>query len=106
VVFAAGFPNLLMAMGPHAGLSNYTRTAEYSVEWIADVIRFANERGLTRLDATPAAVDAWTEHVLALGEGQLVNEIASYVGGSMIGRPRRPWAMIEASDVAALRICG
>ena len=44
-VFAAGFPNLLMAMGPHAGLSNYTRTAEYSVEWVASVIRFATEIG-------------------------------------------------------------
>ena len=76
-----GFPNLLMAMGPHAGLSNYTRTAEYSVEWIADVIRFANERGLTRIDAPPAAVDAWTEHVLALGEGLLMNEVASWMTG-------------------------
>ena len=80
-VFATGFPNLLMAMGPHAGLSNYTRTAEYSVEWIAGVIRFANERGLTRIDATPAAVDAWTEHVLALGEGLLMNEVASWMTG-------------------------
>jgi len=42
-VFAAGFPNLLMAMGPHAGLSNYTRTAEYSVDWVTGVMRFAIE---------------------------------------------------------------
>ena len=31
-VLVEGFPNLLMAMGPHAGLGNCTRTAEYSVE--------------------------------------------------------------------------
>jgi len=48
----AGFPNFLMAMGPHAGLSNYTRTAEYSVEWVTGVIRFASERGLGRIEAT------------------------------------------------------
>ena len=52
---STGFPNLLMAMGPHAGLSNYTRTAEYSVEWVTGVIRFATERGLTRIEATPPA---------------------------------------------------
>ena len=45
-VLVEGFPNLLMAMGPHAGLGNYTRTAEYSVEWVTGLIRFATERGL------------------------------------------------------------
>jgi cation diffusion facilitator CzcD-associated flavoprotein CzcO len=80
-VFAAGFPNLLMAMGPHAGLSNYTRTAEYSVEWITGVISFAIERGLTRIDATPAAVAEWTEHVFALGQGLLMNEVGSWMTG-------------------------
>ncbi|HUN43995.1 MAG TPA: NAD(P)/FAD-dependent oxidoreductase [Acetobacteraceae bacterium] len=80
-VFVEGFPNLLMAMGPHAGLGNYTRTAEYSVEWVTDVIRFATERGLTRIEATATGVEEWTDHVLALGEGQLMNEIGSWMTG-------------------------
>ena len=80
-VFVEGFPNLLMAMGPHAGLGNYTRAAEYSVEWVTGVIRFASERGLTRVEATAAAVAEWTDHVLALGQGQLMNEIGSWMTG-------------------------
>ena len=80
-VFVKGFPNMLMAMGPHAGLSNYTRTAEYSVEWVTDVIRYAAERGLTRIEATVAGVREWTDHVLALGEGLLANEIGSWMTG-------------------------
>ena len=76
-----GFPNMLMAMGPHAGLSNYTRTAEYSVEWVTGVIRFATERGLTRIEATPSGVNEWTDHVLALGQGQLMNEVGSWMTG-------------------------
>jgi hypothetical protein len=40
-VLVEGFPNMLMAIGPHAGLGNYTRTAEYSVEWVTGLIRFA-----------------------------------------------------------------
>ena len=80
-VFAAGFPNLLMTMGPHAGLSNYTRTAEYSVEWVTGVIRFATERGLTRLETTQSAVDEWTAHVHDLGQGQLMNEVGSWMTG-------------------------
>ena len=80
-VFVTGFPNMLMAMGPHAGLSNYTRTAEYSVEWVTGVIKFATERRLTRVEAPPAAVDEWTDHVMALGEGLLMNEIGSWMTG-------------------------
>ena len=80
-VFVEGFPNMLMAMGPHAGLGNYTRTAEYSVEWVTGVIRFATERGLTRIEATAAGVAEWTDHVLALGQGQLMNEIGSWMTG-------------------------
>jgi len=80
-VFVEGFPNMLMAMGPHAGLGNYTRTAEYSVEWVADVIRYATERGLTRIEATAAGVGEWTDYVLALGQGQLMNEVASWMTG-------------------------
>jgi cation diffusion facilitator CzcD-associated flavoprotein CzcO len=80
-VLVEGFPNLVMSMGPHAGLGNYTRTAEYSVEWITGLIRFATERGITRIAATQAGVAEWTDHVLALGEGQLANEVGSWMTG-------------------------
>jgi len=80
-VLVEGFPNMLMVMGPHAGLGNFTRTAEYSVEWVTGLIRFATERGLRRIEATAAAVAEWTDHVLALGQGQLMNEIGPWMTG-------------------------
>jgi cation diffusion facilitator CzcD-associated flavoprotein CzcO len=80
-VLVEGFPNLLMVMGPHAGLGNFTRTAEYSVEWVTGLIRFATGLGLTRIEATAAGVEEWTNHVLALGQGQLMNEIGSWMTG-------------------------
>jgi hypothetical protein len=72
---------MLMAMGPHAGLGNYTRTAEYSVEWVTGAIQYATAHGLTRIEATTAGVDEWTDYVLALGQGQLMNEIGSWMTG-------------------------
>jgi len=42
---------------------------------------FAHERGLTRVEATAAGVTEWTEHVLSLGEGLLMNEIDSWMTG-------------------------
>jgi len=76
-----GFPNMMMLMGPHTALGNIPRSIEYSVEWITGLIRFANESGLTRLEATPAGVASWTDHVKALGVGLLSNEIDSWMTG-------------------------
>ena len=58
-----------MVMGPHAGLGNFLRAAEYSVEWVTGLVRFTQERGLTRIEATSAGVADWTDHVKALGGG-------------------------------------
>jgi len=80
-VFVKGFPNMLMAVGPHGGLSNYTRTAEYSVEWVTGLIQYATQRGLTRIEATAEGVREWTDQVMALGQGLLANEIGSWMTG-------------------------
>jgi cation diffusion facilitator CzcD-associated flavoprotein CzcO len=76
-----GFPNMLMVMGPHTGLGNFPRAAEYNVEWVTDLIRYARDHGLTRIEATAGGVAAWTDHVKALGEGLLANEVDSWMTG-------------------------
>jgi cation diffusion facilitator CzcD-associated flavoprotein CzcO len=75
------FPNMLMLMGPHTALGNIPRSIEYSVDWVTGVIRFARDNGLTRLEATQAGVDAWTDHVKSLGVGLLSNEVDSWMTG-------------------------
>jgi cation diffusion facilitator CzcD-associated flavoprotein CzcO len=76
-----GFPNMLMVMGPHAGLGNFPRAAEYSADWVTALIRFARDRGLTRIEATAAGANDWTDHVIASSEGLLANEIDSWMTG-------------------------
>ena len=76
-----GFPNMLMVMGPHAGLGNFPRAAEYSADWVTGLIRFARERDLTRIEATVAGSEAWTEHVIAASEGLLFTEVDSWMTG-------------------------
>jgi cation diffusion facilitator CzcD-associated flavoprotein CzcO len=80
-ILAQGFPNLLMVMGPHAGLGNFPRAAEYSVDWVTGLIRHARDNALTRVEATPAGVANWTDHVANLGEGLLSNEVNSWMTG-------------------------
>jgi len=80
-ILVAGFPNLLMVMGPHAGLGNFPRAAEYSVDWVTRLIRFARDRGSTQIEATDAGVAAWTDQVIASSEGLLANEVDSWMTG-------------------------
>jgi cation diffusion facilitator CzcD-associated flavoprotein CzcO len=76
-----GFPNMMMLMGPHTALGNIPRSIEYSVDWVTGLMRFARDNGLTRLEATPAGVESWTDHVKALGVGLLSNEVNSWMTG-------------------------
>src|SRR6266404_166539 len=80
-IMVDGFPNMMMLMGPHTALGNIPRSIEYSVDWVTDLIRFARENSLTRLEATTAGVASWTDHVKALGVGLLSNEVNSWMTG-------------------------
>jgi cation diffusion facilitator CzcD-associated flavoprotein CzcO len=76
-----GFPNMIMVMGPHTALGNIPRSIEYSVDWVTGLLRFARDKGLTRLEATTEGVKDWTDHVKALGVGLLSNEVDSWMTG-------------------------
>jgi cation diffusion facilitator CzcD-associated flavoprotein CzcO len=80
-ILVDGFPNMFMVLGPHAGLGNIPRAAEYSADWVTGLIRFARERGLTRIEATAAGVTTWTDHVIAASEGLLFTEVDSWMTG-------------------------
>jgi cation diffusion facilitator CzcD-associated flavoprotein CzcO len=80
-ILVDGFPNLLMVMGPHAGLGNFPRAVEYTADWVTGLIRFARDRGLTRIEATAAGAVAWTDHVIETSEGLLFTEVDSWMTG-------------------------
>jgi cation diffusion facilitator CzcD-associated flavoprotein CzcO len=80
-VLVQAFPNMLMLMGPHTALGNIPRSIEYNVDWVTGLLRFAQVHDLTRVEATEAGVQSWTDHVKSLGVGLLSNEIDSWMTG-------------------------
>src|ERR1700733_4458678 len=80
-VLVEGFPNMMMLMGPHTALGNIPRSIEYNVDWVTGVLRHMRVHGLTRAECRPEGVHDWTDHVKALGEGLLSNEIDSWMTG-------------------------
>ena len=70
-----GSPKMSMVMGPHIVLGIAPRSINYNVKWVAGMIRPMCGHGLTRAERWPEAVQDWPDHVKALGEGLLSNEI-------------------------------
>jgi cyclohexanone monooxygenase len=88
---SAGFPNLFLITGPGSPsvLSNMILSIEQHVEWLIDLFVYLRERGLTTIDATTAAEDAWLEHVHEVASFTLFPHTNSwYVGANIPGKPR------------------
>jgi hypothetical protein len=77
----AGFPNLLMVMGPMGALGNIPRSIEYNVEWVSGLLKHMKAQGLTRVEAPRDSVDAWMDYVKQCSIGLLSNEVNSWMTG-------------------------
>ena len=102
------FPNLFMIMGPHAMAGNNPRSIEYQVEWVTEVIRYMNDRGLTRAEASLEAQNGWNEYVLDQGKNLLRNEVDSWQTGINInleGRQTRMTVMYAGGQPSFRRRC-
>src|SRR5207237_2014299 len=45
-ILVDGCPNMVLVMGPHAGLGSFRRAAASGAAWVTALIRFARDRGL------------------------------------------------------------
>jgi len=103
-----GFPNMFMVMGPHTALGNIPRSIEYNVEWVTGALAYMRDHALTRAECQPAGVKDWTEHVVALGESLLSNEVDSWMTGinrNVAGKTVRTVARYSGSAPAYRARC-
>jgi cation diffusion facilitator CzcD-associated flavoprotein CzcO len=66
-----GVPNLFFLMGPNTGLghSSVVLMAEAQIEHVVGALRAMRERGLSAVEPTAEAQQAWREEVDAMSEG-------------------------------------
>jgi cyclohexanone monooxygenase len=86
-----GLPNMFTISGPGSPsvLTNMITSIEQHVEWIRDCIVAMRERGLTRIEATEAAQDAWVDYVNAVADMTLFPRCNSwYLGANVPGKTR------------------
>ncbi|MBI3992573.1 MAG: NAD(P)/FAD-dependent oxidoreductase [Candidatus Lambdaproteobacteria bacterium] len=90
----AGFPNMMMLIGPHTGASfcNMPRCGEENVDFVADLIRYTEAQGYTRVQPKPQAEAQWTAHVYKVAERLLISQTDSWFTGinrNIPGRDKR-----------------
>ena len=78
-----GFPNLFTLVGPHnaATFCNIPRCIEQNVDWVTALLRHMLDKGHARVEATPEAERAWTEHVHESGRRMLFTQVDSWMTG-------------------------
>lgn len=90
-VAAAGFPNMFMITGPGSPsvLGNMPTSIEQHVDWIADCITYARDKGATVIEPENEAETAWGAHVKELADETLFPQTDSwYMGANIPGKPR------------------
>ena len=90
-VATAGFPNLLFVYGPQSpsGFCNGPTCAELQGERIVQCLEYLRDQGLTRIEPTSAADEAWREHCIESAAPSLFPRADSwYMGANIPGKPR------------------
>ena len=80
-LMVAGFPNLLMLMGPQTPAANFPRSAEMSVNWVTPFLEYMWAHGYQRFDANEADEAAWFGHVKDMYKGALLRTAKSFFTG-------------------------
>jgi len=90
----AGFPNLFLVTGPGSPsvLGNMVVSIEQHVEWIADAIDYLGQHGLSQMEPTLEAEDAWGKHVNDVAASTLFPRANSWYRGTNI--PGKPHAFM------------
>ena len=87
----AGYPNLFILYGPQSpsGWSNGPTTAELQGDMVIRILEDLRAHGRTRIEATPAAEEAWRQHNIELANQTLIPTVDSwYTGSNVPGKPR------------------
>jgi len=105
-VAVSGFPNMLFLYGPQSptAFCNGPTCAELQGDWIVDCLIHLRDHGLTRIESTPEADRAWTEHVNEVGEATLFPKADSWYMSANVPGKRRQLLNYPASDAYLERI--
>jgi cation diffusion facilitator CzcD-associated flavoprotein CzcO len=86
---APGFPNLLIAGGPHSTYGKVPRSTGDQVEFLNGLLVHMRDNGLNRIEIADSYVQTWTDGVYEAAAPVLTAETAWYVGSNIPGKAKK-----------------
>jgi cyclohexanone monooxygenase len=83
-VSKAGFPNMLMILGPNGPFTNLPPSIEAQVEWIGELVGDAERTGVRTIEPTQDAEDGWTATCNEVAHMTLFPKVDSWIFGANI----------------------
>lgn len=99
-VSVAGFPNMFMILGPNGPFTNLPPSIEAQVEWIAELVRRAEESGAAAVEPTQDAEDRWSETCREIADATLFPKADSWIFGANIPGKRNAVMFYMAGHAA------
>lgn len=90
-LMVAGFPNMFLVNGAGSATAffNPILNVEYQGNWFADMLDMMDAKGLTTVESTREADDAWTKHMADVAAPSLFWQSNNwFVGANVPGKPR------------------
>jgi cation diffusion facilitator CzcD-associated flavoprotein CzcO len=99
-----GFPNMFMIAGPQgpAPFANNVVCIEENVEFAADAIKYALDRGLSTFEASAEAQQQWSELVDGIAQTTLIPKAMTttwFMGTNIPGKPRAPLVFLGGAPM-------
>ncbi|HWK67251.1 MAG TPA: NAD(P)/FAD-dependent oxidoreductase [Rhizobiaceae bacterium] len=91
-LMVTGFPNFFMPAGPLSSQGNIPRTSEYHAEWIASLVKYMDEHGLTYAEPKPEVEQEFMDHAREVQSRHLSARVDSWFTGvntNVDGRTKR-----------------
>ncbi len=83
-VTVANYPNMFMVLGPNGPFTNLPPSIETQVEWISDVIQYAQEHKIEAIEAPESEEKKWTQLCADIAAQTLFPKAESWIFGANI----------------------
>ena len=91
-ISAHGFPNFFMSLGPQTPYANLVVPIQLGAQWLQSAIKWAEENGIERLEATSESEEWWTVETERAGKSTVMytegkKAKAWFLGDNIPGKP-------------------
>ncbi|MGM0698429.1 flavin-containing monooxygenase [Brevibacterium spongiae] len=83
-IASAEFPNWFMVLGPNGPFTNLVPSIQTQVEWITDLIGYAEEHGISSIEPKEEAVEEWTDTCTTIANATVFAKVDSWIFGANI----------------------